>query len=259
MVCPQCGTLNPNERERCFRCEHSLSRAHVAEEVHCRRHSDQVRAANCSVCAAPMCETCAIRVGDVTYCPDCAAVPGQVRETTREVEQVFSPLQMETFVCAPIHWRFVAGAIDGAILLTGAIVLALLFWMLGGVPPGMPWADGTNVLYWLLVFLGAGAYFVGYHVTAGETPGYGATDLLLLSSDGKAITLPAAVLRYLVSIVSAAFCMLGYLWMIWDPDSQTWHDKAAGTCVLRTGVRKDVPPDEPTPANLPDDVEKRTL
>jgi uncharacterized RDD family membrane protein YckC len=25
---------------------------------------------------------------------------------------------------------------------------------------------------------------------------------------------------------------LGYLWMLWDPQQQTWHDKLVGTTVV---------------------------
>ncbi len=35
-------------------------------------------------------------------------------------------------------------------------------------------------------------------------------------------------------IVSASILYLGYLWMIWDDDRQTWHDKVAGTIVVRS-------------------------
>jgi uncharacterized RDD family membrane protein YckC len=28
------------------------------------------------------------------------------------------------------------------------------------------------------------------------------------------------------------FC-LGFLWMLWDPNKQTWHDKVAQTYVVR--------------------------
>jgi uncharacterized RDD family membrane protein YckC len=249
MVCPHCGTLNPDHRERCFRCEHSLSPAKVAEEVTCRWHPSITRAANCSVCGAPICEACAIRVGDVAYCPNCAAVPGEERVRV-EADSMLSPLQMQTMPCASAGWRFASGLIDGFILGSGAIILAFIVWMLTGVPPGMPWTDGTNALFWAILIVGAGAYFVGYQVSSGETPGYGATDLLLVHQDGRAVTPLTASLRFVVSLFSAAFFMLGYLWMIWDPDSQAWHDKAAGTVVLRTSERKDLTEVEPPNATL---------
>jgi uncharacterized RDD family membrane protein YckC len=41
-----------------------------------------------------------------------------------------------------------------------------------------------------------------------------------------------AFLRYLVALVSAIPCFLGYFWMLWDREKQTWHDKVAGTFVV---------------------------
>ena len=34
------------------------------------------------------------------------------------------------------------------------------------------------------------------------------------------------------AFISANVFYLGYLWMIWDGDKQTWHDKVAGTSVV---------------------------
>ena len=36
------------------------------------------------------------------------------------------------------------------------------------------------------------------------------------------------------NFVSANICYLGYLWMLWDSQRQTWHDKVAGTLVIET-------------------------
>ena len=35
------------------------------------------------------------------------------------------------------------------------------------------------------------------------------------------------------NIISGQIFYLGYLWMIWDKDRQTWHDKVAGTIVVK--------------------------
>jgi uncharacterized RDD family membrane protein YckC len=43
------------------------------------------------------------------------------------------------------------------------------------------------------------------------------------------------VLRYVGYLVSALPLGLGYLWALWDPRRQGWHDKMAGTLVIRTG------------------------
>ena len=49
--------------------------------------------------------------------------------------------------------------------------------------------------------------------------------------------LPVGPWRAFVRILVANFSLLvfglGFLWMLWDPKSQTWHDKAAGTVVVK--------------------------
>jgi uncharacterized RDD family membrane protein YckC len=38
--------------------------------------------------------------------------------------------------------------------------------------------------------------------------------------------------RYLARILSGIPCYLGYFWMLWDREKQTWHDKLAGSVVV---------------------------
>lgn len=37
----------------------------------------------------------------------------------------------------------------------------------------------------------------------------------------------------LESTISGAICYLGFLWMLWDRDRQTWHDKIVSSQVVR--------------------------
>lgn len=43
---------------------------------------------------------------------------------------------------------------------------------------------------------------------------------------------PRALIREIVRYVSGIVLFLGYLWMLWDREKQTWHDKAAGSVVV---------------------------
>ncbi len=246
MVCPHCGTLNPDERSACFRCEHSLAPARVAAEGVCHFHPTVASVANCTVCDTPICEACDVRVGDVSYCPNCAGVPG-VGVGNDSAVRALTQSELETYPCASLGWRMAAGVMDGFILGAGAVALAFVFWMAFGVPPGVPWGGGMNLVFYLLLFIGMGGYTIGYFVSGGETPGYGAADLMLIQRDGMAVTPLTATVRYLTSYLSIACFGLGMLWMLWDPDSQTWHDKVAGTLVLRTSERNDAPDDTPLP------------
>jgi uncharacterized RDD family membrane protein YckC len=40
------------------------------------------------------------------------------------------------------------------------------------------------------------------------------------------------LVRTIARLLSGIVLFLGYLWMLWDPEKQTWHDKIAGTVVV---------------------------
>lgn len=49
---------------------------------------------------------------------------------------------------------------------------------------------------------------------------------------GRPIGYGRACIRAFGRIASAMVVLLGYLWMLWDPEKQTWHDKMAGSVVV---------------------------
>ena len=52
--------------------------------------------------------------------------------------------------------------------------------------------------------------------------------------DGQPIGSGRALGRWLfASFISGNVCYLGYLWALWDPQKQTWHDKIVDTVVIR--------------------------
>ena len=42
------------------------------------------------------------------------------------------------------------------------------------------------------------------------------------------------VLRYIGDYIAMLPLFLGILWVAWDPRKQGWHDKIAGTVVIRS-------------------------
>ncbi len=54
-------------------------------------------------------------------------------------------------------------------------------------------------------------------------------------STGEPIGIPRALGRTLFeNIISANLLYLGHLWMLWDKNRQTWHDKVTNSTVVRT-------------------------
>ena len=115
--------------------------------------------------------------------------------------------------------RFAAAFIDGILL---GIVSFILQAILGSAGQGLG----------LIVSVG---YFTYFHGTTGQTPGNAALSIRVVDKDGGApIGFGRAFVRWLVSIVSGIVLLLGYLWMLWDGEKQTWHDKAANSVVIPT-------------------------
>jgi uncharacterized RDD family membrane protein YckC len=83
------------------------------------------------------------------------------------------------------------------------------------------------------------AYFTFFHGSTGRTPGNAALGIRVVdAATGEPIGYGRAAVRWVVSIASVLVLLIGFLWMLWDPNRQTWHDKAARS--LPIDERKDV-------------------
>jgi uncharacterized RDD family membrane protein YckC len=76
-------------------------------------------------------------------------------------------------------------------------------------------------------------YHLGFWIWQGTTIGGIICSLRIVRLDGQRLTPAAAVVRLLGSIFSLAVAGLGFFWAGWSADKQSWHDKIAGTTVVR--------------------------
>ncbi|MDE2305466.1 MAG: RDD family protein, partial [Gammaproteobacteria bacterium] len=67
----------------------------------------------------------------------------------------------------------------------------------------------------------------------GSTVGGIVFHLRVARIDGREIDWPTAVVRALGCFLSLAVAGLGFIWIAVDPEKQAWHDKIAGTIVVR--------------------------
>ena len=121
--------------------------------------------------------------------------------------------------------RFGAAFIDGILV---GIVASILGAILGAeVGQPSPTASGLQLILGI-------AYYVYFHGSpSGQTIGKKLLSIRVVSSqNGGPIGYGPAALRYVGSILSAIPCLLGYFWMLWDDNKQTWHDKIASTVVV---------------------------
>ena len=70
------------------------------------------------------------------------------------------------------------------------------------------------------------------------TPGKMAVSARVVDArTGKSLSVGQAIGRYLAYFVSALPQCLGIIWVAFDPKKQGWHDKLAGTVVIRSQQR----------------------
>ena len=152
-----------------------------------------------------------------------------------------TPFQQEPR--AGFGWRFLAHLCDGL----NSLIVAIPFQLIGllvsdssstsdadgfALFPGLGGGsyDIWSVLGTIATFLVL-AYWIG---SRGGSPLRVRLGVLVLDqNDGSFIGTKRAVYRGLMGYVSQLALLLGYLWMLWDPNKQTWHDKVAQSVVVK--------------------------
>jgi uncharacterized RDD family membrane protein YckC len=91
----------------------------------------------------------------------------------------------------------------------------------------------TSALVGPFFTLVALAYFSAMWAWKGTTLGGVVLNLQVVRQDGQPLNFLAAFVRCLAALFSAGVMFLGFFWIGWDRDKQGWHDKIAGTVVVR--------------------------
>ena len=113
--------------------------------------------------------------------------------------------------------RLIAAVIDG-------IVVGLATGLLGRI----------GILGSLVGFVASYGYYVYLEGSpSGQTVGKRAMSIRVVGMQtGQTIGYAGAFIRVIGKIVSSIACLIGYFWMLWDPEKQTWHDKFANSVVV---------------------------
>lgn len=77
------------------------------------------------------------------------------------------------------------------------------------------------------------AYHIALWAWKGSTIGGIILGIRCVRLDGQPVNLPVAVIRSLASFLSAIVAFVGFFWVGWDRDRQSWHDKIAGTTMIK--------------------------
>jgi uncharacterized RDD family membrane protein YckC/cytoskeletal protein CcmA (bactofilin family) len=80
------------------------------------------------------------------------------------------------------------------------------------------------------------AYHVAFWAYKGTTIGGVVCRLKVVRLDGQPLNFPVALVRSLSSFLSALVLFLGFFWVGWTRQRLAWHDRIAGTTIVRVPV-----------------------
>lgn len=151
---------------------------------------------------------------------------------------------------APLLRRLLAMVYDGLICIAVAIVVTWGYTMAAawfiGFDRYMELAESgalnsdpllTSVLFVMLYL-----FFAYFWTRSGQTLGMQVWRIRIETLEGRSISLTQALLRFITGWASWLCLGLGYLWMLWDSNRETWTDKASRSRVVQV----------PLPARKPD-------
>ncbi|WP_218397287.1 RDD family protein [Alteromonas lipotrueae] len=137
----------------------------------------------------------------------------------------------EAYVYAGFGIRFGASIIDTLLLL--AITFPLLHLIYGN---GYWTAEDSvvGIVDVLISYVLPLIATILFWVYKSATPGKMVLNVKVVhAKTGSAPTIRQSIIRYIGYYVSIFPLGLGFLWVLWDTKKQGWHDKMAGTVVIR--------------------------
>lgn len=133
--------------------------------------------------------------------------------------------------------RVWASIIDSVLLV--CVILPLLLWIYGW--EYLELADSSLIagpadflVSWVMPAVAVIAFWLYKQATPGKMLVHAR---VVDAKTGNTLSTSQSVIRYLGYFVSAIPLCLGLIWVAFDPRKQGWHDKLAGTVVIRSRHR----------------------
>jgi len=149
--------------------------------------------------------------GFVSEPPAAAQPPPQIPPVQASVPSLAAPV-------SPVGYERANFGIRLAAILIDTILVGVVVGSIGG--------GGVFPLF-------LGVYCVLLWFYRATTVGGIICGLKVVRLDARPVDFATAIVRTLGAYLSIICIGLGFLWVIWDPEKQTWHDKIAGTTVIR--------------------------
>ncbi len=162
-------------------------------------------------------------------------MPSDNSTTSQPVQTTTVAAPQNSAVYASIGDRFLAVTLDGIFLFLILVPIAVIFVVLSALVRSndliVLMINFVHSLVNIIILFGYQIYFIG---SKGQTPGKMIMKVKVLKLDTKAVPgYMTAFVRDLVKNFISSILLLGYITAFNDPQKRTWHDKIAGTVVVK--------------------------
>ena len=89
------------------------------------------------------------------------------------------------------------------------------------------------ILYLFVGLILSLVYFTYFHSATGQSIGKGLLKIKAIQTSGEPLNFKIAFIRWGGYFISGLAMYLGFLWVLFDKNKQGWHDKIAGTYVVK--------------------------
>jgi uncharacterized RDD family membrane protein YckC len=127
--------------------------------------------------------------------------------------------------------RFSAGLTDFGIV-AGVFVIFVLATLLEG-PGGLSTDKRVLGIYAVCFFTLAVIYFLLFMLSASQTPGMKLQRLIVVTRNGDILDPKQACVRGFGYLISTLPLLLGFVWILIDPEHLSWADKVSSTYVKK--------------------------
>ncbi|MGV8990907.1 MAG: RDD family protein [Thiobacillus sp.] len=136
---------------------------------------------------------------------------------------------------APLLSRFAAMVYE--LLLVTAVVFVASFIIMPVIGDmHTPWQRHLFQIYILGVLL---AYFSAFWLRSGQTLAMKTWRIRLVQQNGDTLTFKQAMLRFVLALLGLMLAGIGFWWAFFDRDKQFFHDRLAGTRLIRVPTKRE--------------------
>ncbi len=131
--------------------------------------------------------------------------------------------------------RFVAYLIDGIVIGVPLLILGAILGAFSGSSTANQVSAGLVIWYLIDLVVSIGYFIYFWSAGGGQTLGMRMFKLRVIKTNGSRVSVGSAVLRYIGMIINSIIFGLpiGWIWAAFDKNKQGWHDKIAGTYVIK--------------------------